>query len=104
MNFSTLVLQIGINLNNYLTLKSRLYCFLLAMLFAPLAYAKPEILLMHTGLTANELAIIINDEDEQSRSVGEYYQKARHIPVANVIHVRFPSGTDVLDPEEFLKL
>ena len=95
----------GITLNNYLKLKSRLYCFLLALLLAPeLAYAKPEILLTRTGLTANELAIIVNDDDEQSRLVGEYYQKARHIPAANVIHVRLPSGNDLLVVDDFLKL
>lgn len=66
--------------------------------------AQPEIVLSHTGLTADELAIIINDDDAQSTAVGEYYQKARHIPAANVLHVRFPPGREVLAKEDFMAL
>ena len=92
-------------MNKRLTKIVQLCCVVLAMLvLAPIAGAKPEILLTQTGLTPNELAIVINDDDAQSRSVGEYYQKARHIPAANVIHVRFPSGHDVLEMDDFLKL
>jgi uncharacterized protein (TIGR03790 family) len=36
--------------------------------------------------------------------VGEYYQKARHIPLANMIHVRFASGNHELAKEDFIKL
>ena len=66
--------------------------------------AKPEILLPRTGLTSDEVAVIINDDDTQSTEVGEYYQKVRHIPLANMIHVRFASGSHELAKEEFIKL
>lgn len=85
---------------------SQLQLVLLVMLlFSPATIlAKPEILLARTGLTAEDLAVIINDDDAQSREVGEYYQKARHIPAANVIHLHFPPGSDAIGKDEFQKL
>jgi uncharacterized protein (TIGR03790 family) len=71
---------------------------------AHLVYAKPEILLTQTGLAEGEVAVIVNDNDTQSKAVGEYYEKARHIPAANMIHVRFTKGRHVLASDEFLKL
>ncbi len=81
------------------------HCLLMMPLFAPaLVFAKPEILLTRTGLTAEDLAVIINDDDEQSRAVGKYYQKVRHIPAANMVHVRIPPGGDALTKEEFIRI
>lgn len=96
----------GCALKISLKLRAQLSFVLLAtLLLAPtIVRAKPEILLARTGLTAVDLALIINDDDAQSKAVGEYYQKARHIPAANVIHVRFPSGHDELAKDDFLKL
>lgn len=76
-----------------------------ALLLAPSPVcSQPEILLTRTGLTADDLSLVINDDDAQSRAVGEYYQKARHIPAANVIHLRFPPDSNVLVKDDFLKL
>ena len=66
--------------------------------------AKPEIMLARTGLTASDLALIINDGDPLSVQTGDYYQKARHIPAANVIHVHFAAGRHTLPKDEFQKL
>jgi uncharacterized protein (TIGR03790 family) len=83
---------------------ARLLYVLLAMLLPAIALAKPEILLSQTGLSAKDLAVIINDDDIQSKAVGEYYRQARHIPDTNVIHVRFAPSRHVLGKGEFLKL
>jgi uncharacterized protein (TIGR03790 family) len=40
------------------------------------------------GLTANNLAVVINEDDPLSVQIGEYYQQRRAIPAANVIRVR----------------
>ncbi len=78
---------------------------LIALLFKPLAAdAQVRVQLPPTGLTPNTLAVIINDEDQLSRQIGEYYQKARHIPAANMIHLHFPPDRTTLSKEEFLKL
>jgi uncharacterized protein (TIGR03790 family) len=75
------------------------------LLLAPAVVdAKPEILLPQTGLSAGDVSVIINDEDTQSKEVGEYYQQARHIPAANIIHISFATGRHVLGKDEFLKL
>lgn len=66
--------------------------------------ATAQILLPRTGISAEELALIINDEDPLSRQIGEYYQKARHIPAANLIHVHFPPGRSALGKDEFAQL
>jgi uncharacterized protein (TIGR03790 family) len=89
-----------------LKLRAQFIFFLLAtLLLAPApAYAKPEILLTRTGMTADDVAILVNDNDEQSKAVADYYQNARHIPAANVIHVNFPAGRPALEKDEFLKL
>jgi uncharacterized protein (TIGR03790 family) len=51
-------------------------------------------------LTANDLALLINDKDPYSVKVGAYYQKARRIPSSNVIHLNFSPNT-VFDRNDF---
>lgn len=65
------------------------------------AIAAPQILLPRTGISADELALLINDDDPLSRQTGAYYQQARHIPEENVIHLRFPTGKTALSIQEF---
>lgn len=67
-------------------------------------YAQVRIQLPHTALTSDDLAVIINDEDQLSRQIGDYYQKARHIPPANMIHLHFPPGRTTLSKDEFQQL
>ncbi|NOT67683.1 MAG: TIGR03790 family protein [Methylophilaceae bacterium] len=74
------------------------------LLIAMPAFARPDLQLPRTGLTAQEVAIIINDDDPLSVQTGTYYQKARQIPPTNVIHVRFPAGRTALGKEEFQQL
>jgi uncharacterized protein (TIGR03790 family) len=74
------------------------------LLIASPAYARPDLQLPRTGLSAEDVAVIINDDDPLSVQTGNYYQKARHIPSANVIHVRFPAGRTTLGKEEFQQL
>ncbi len=57
-----------------------------------------------TGLEADELAVIVNDDDPQSTAIGTYYQRRRGIPAKNVIHVRFPPGAPVMSEAEFLRV
>jgi len=79
-----------------------LFALLAALFLMPQpVHARLEVLLPHTGLTARDLALIVNDDDPQSRLVGDYYQKVRHIPAANVIHLHFPPGRGVLAKDEF---
>ncbi len=66
--------------------------------------AQTQISLPRTGLTPDDLAVIVNDDDPLSRQIGSYYQQARHIPAANIIHLKFPPGRSALTKEEFLQL
>lgn len=66
--------------------------------------AQAVVELPRTGLTARDLAVIVNDDDPLSRRIGDYYQQARHIPDANMIHVRFPPYRSTLSQEEFVHL
>lgn len=63
-----------------------------------------KVILPRNGLVAEDLALLINDDDPASREIGAYYQKVRRIPSANVIHVRFPPGRTTLGKDEFLAL
>ena len=55
-------------------------------------------------LGPQHLAIIINDADPLSRSIGEYYIAKRGIPVGNVIHVNFKPGKNVMPAKVFKSL
>lgn len=56
------------------------------------------------GLTADQLGIIVNDDDPDSVAIAAYYQDKRGIPAANLIHVRFKPGRNTLTREEFTNL
>ena len=55
-------------------------------------------------LGPRNLAVIVNDADPLSVRIGEYYQAMRHIPDANMIHVRFRPGSAVMTPSRFRAL
>ena len=78
--------------------------FLFFLFAAAAAFAQPQILLPRSGLTADELGLIVNDDDPLSRQIGEYYRQARRIPEGNVIRVRFAPGRAALPREEFERL
>lgn len=56
------------------------------------------------GLAADQLGIIVNDDDPDSVAIAAYYQDKRGIPAANLIHVRFKPGRSTLTREEFITL
>ena len=53
------------------------------------------------ALTANELAVIVNDADPLSVRIAEYYQVKRAIPAANMIHIRFEKTSTLLTQAQF---
>lgn len=74
-------------------------------MLAPLAaHAQPQVLLPRTGLTAGEIALLVNEDDPLSRQVGEYYRRVRGIPEENVIRLRFAPERAALTKEEFQRL
>ena len=78
---------------------------LITLMIVPLpVHAQARIELPRTGLAPDELAVIINDSDPQSLETGVYYQKARHIPAANMIHLSFPPGRSAFSRDEFQQL
>ncbi len=52
-------------------------------------------------LGPQHLAIVINDADPLSKSIGEYYIAKRGIPASNVIHVSFKPGINNMSPKTF---
>lgn len=56
------------------------------------------------GLSADQLGVIVNDDDPDSVAVAAYYLKQRAIPPANLIHVRFRPGRSTLSREEFVTI
>lgn len=57
-----------------------------------------------TLLTADKVALIVNQRDPLSRQIAEYYQQRRPIPDANIIRVRFDPGRTTLSAAEFRTL
>lgn len=56
------------------------------------------------GLTAKQLAVVVNDADPLSVRITDYYQSKRQIPQENIIHIRFHATTNVLSQKEFAVL
>lgn len=53
------------------------------------------------GLTALQVAVVINDEDASSVELGSYYRQVRRIPDQNVVHVRIPHSPHKLTEMQF---
>lgn len=51
-----------------------------------------------------QLAIVVNSADPQSRLIADYYQKKRNIPAENIIVVDFQSNEKALSKEEFQRI
>jgi uncharacterized protein (TIGR03790 family) len=77
------------------------------LLLAAAHAAPPEAVVTHfpqPGLTADQLGVIVNDDDPDSVAIAAYYAKKRGIPAANLIHVRFKPGRSSLAREEFVNI
>lgn len=61
----------------------------------------PEVLLPRTGITAEELAVLVNDADPLSVSIAAYYVSARKIPAANVVHFTLATTGNTMPKAEF---
>jgi uncharacterized protein (TIGR03790 family) len=68
---------------------------LLSLSFAPLASAK---------ITAQQVAIVINMEDADSRLIADYYQKKRGIPQQNIIKISLPVGESSIGEKKFTEI
>jgi len=67
----------------------KLSALLILLILAPVAVAFPKLLHSLPALSANELAVIVNDSDPLSIKISQYYQQQRKIPKQNIIHIRF---------------
>lgn len=63
----------------------------------------PTVILPRASIIADELAVLVNDQDPQSVAVAAYYQQARQIPPGNIITVSFPPA-ETLGAAEFTAL
>ena len=62
---------------------------------------KTESVPAHSGLKAEDIAVIINSQDPLSIKIGEYYIKKRNIPPENVIRIGFSHESVNLQKLEF---
>lgn len=63
----------------------------------------PMVILPRASIVAEELAVLVNDQDPQSVAVAAYYQQKRQIPADNVITLSFPPA-ETLGAAEFTAL
>ena len=79
-----------------------------AWLLQSTAHAAPsEPVLTHfpqPGLDADQMGVIVNDDDPDSVAIAAYYRAKRGIPANNLIHVRFKPGGSTLSRETFINL
>ncbi len=54
-----------------------------------------QVLFPRTGLRADELGVIVNDNDPLSIELANQYVIRRGIPAANVVHISIPSTTNI---------
>ncbi len=50
----------------------------------------PQFLAARTGITADQVGVVVNDDDPLSVATADYYVAARMIPAANVVHLHVP--------------
>lgn len=60
----------------------------------------PQVELPRTGITADDIAVLVNLDDPQSVAIAEYYVANRQIPEANVVELAFATNT-TMSPEVF---
>ena len=65
------------------------------------AVTRPNIILPEVGLRAEQLGIVINENDPLSLQIGKYYQRQRNIPGKNVVYVDFDPARSVVEPGRF---
>jgi uncharacterized protein (TIGR03790 family) len=58
---------------------------------------------IHAHLTAKDIGVVINTNDDYSVAVGEYYVRQRHLAPSQVLRVKLPARA-VLEPAEFAEL
>ena len=68
------------------------------------ASGPPEVLFPRTGITADQLGVLVNDDDPLSVSIAAYYVGARKIPTANVVHLHLGAPTAKLSVSAFTPL
>jgi len=59
---------------------------------------------VYADITYKNLALLINEKDPESIEIGGYYQKARNIPLENIIYLNFDHDDNVLSVSEFRKI
>ena len=55
----------------------------------------PTVIVPRTGISPDELGVLVNDDDPLSVSVADYYVSARQIPIANVVHLHLPTSPGI---------
>jgi uncharacterized protein (TIGR03790 family) len=66
--------------------------------------AIPHVVAARAGITAEQLGVLVNDDDPLSVSVADYYVTARHIPAENVVHLHVPTGGTTITAAAFAPL
>ena len=64
----------------------------------------PHVVAARAGITAEQLGVLVNDDDPLSVSIADYYVAARHIPAANVVHLHVPTGGTTITAAVFAPL
>ncbi|MEE8057225.1 MAG: TIGR03790 family protein [Pseudomonadales bacterium] len=57
-----------------------------------------------SGLSAVDLAVIVNEQDPLSIKIADYYQRKRGVPEANILHISFKPQQPSMRPGEFAVL
>ena len=78
----------------------RIFLFLLVATLGVVAQVRAQTI-HPAGLSAAQLAVVVNDDEPNSVEIAEYYRKARGIPAANMVHVKIPHRPRKLDAEQF---
>jgi uncharacterized protein (TIGR03790 family) len=57
-----------------------------------------------SGISSENVAVVVNESDPNSVEAADYYLKSRNIPESNRIKVNFVSGKDSIEENQFLSL
>lgn len=76
-------------------------CFLIVFSRMAIAGGSAPAIPLAYSLKPEQVAVIVNDDDDNSLEVGRYYLKARNIPEKNLIHVSIPDNPHKLSLAAF---
>lgn len=79
----------------------KIFVLVLVFCWVATAQAEPQLMLPSKGVSAAQLAVVINQNDPLSVGVGELYAAEHNIPASQIVRLHFSAENTVLSAKDF---